>query len=116
MLDEERSLPNLPESPPAPELGEKLRLGVGQSEQLARLRKLVGWLRVDDLRLGVGKQALREPHFPTSLGAGRAQVGKAMHHHDVLRTEPSRELERLLEPLADSEVRKDPPRLVDDDD
>ena len=39
-----------------------------------------------------------------------------MHDDDVLRAEAARELERLLQPLADAEVGEDPPGFVDDDD
>ncbi len=50
------------------------------------------------------------------LVAGGAQVGEAVHDDDVLGAEAARELERLLQPLADAEVGEDPPGLVDDDD
>jgi hypothetical protein len=72
VLDEEGALADFPERPAAPQVGEQFRFGVGEAEQLARLWKLVGRLRVDDFRLGVGEQSLGEPELAASLGAGGA--------------------------------------------
>ena len=116
MLDEEGALPHLPERPPAPEVREQLCLGVAEAKQLARLRKLVGGLRVDDFRLGVGEESLGEPELAASLGASGAEVGEPVQDDYVLGAEGPGELERLLQPLADSEAGEDPPALVDDDD
>ena len=108
--------PTFQSAQPRRRWGRSSALGVGQPEQLPCLRKLVGWLRVADLGLGVREQPLGEPELATAASAGGVQVREPVQHDDVLRAERARELERLLQPLADAEVREDPPGLVDDDD
>ena len=87
MLHEEGALADLPERPAAAQMRKQLGLGVGEPEQLPRVRELVGRLRVDDLRLGVGEQPFGEAELAASLGAGGAQVGEAVQDDDVLRAE-----------------------------
>src|SRR5919201_6472221 len=116
MLDKEGALPDLPERPAPAQVGQELGFGVRQPEDLPRLRKLVGWLRVDHFRLRVCEETLRESQLARAFGTGRAQVGQAVQDDDVLRPDCARELERLLEPLADAEVRQDSPAFVDKDD
>ena len=60
VLHEEGALADLPERPPAAQVGKQLGLGVGETEQFPRLGELVGGLRVDDLGLGVGEQSFGE--------------------------------------------------------
>jgi hypothetical protein len=76
VLNEERALADLPERPATAKVGEELGLGIAQPEELARLRKLIGRLGVDDLRLCVGEQPFSETDLPGSLRSNRAEVGK----------------------------------------
>ena len=117
MLDEEGALSHLPERPAPPQVGQQLCLGVGEAKQLARLRKLVGRLRVDDLRLRVGEQALGEPELATSLGARGPRsesrwrtttfwVPRARESlNDCCSHSPMPRLERMRQPSSTTTIR-----------
>lgn len=76
MLHKEGAPPDDPKRLAAAQGRHELGLGRREPEQAPQARDLVRRLGEDDLGVGVGDQALRDPRLPRSLRAGRTEVGE----------------------------------------
>jgi hypothetical protein len=84
MVDQEGPAPDFPERLPSGQVRQQLRLGVRQAEQLPGVLDLTGRLPVDDPGFGVGQQPFGEADLVGAGGAGRGEVGEAVHDEHVV--------------------------------
>ena len=83
VLYQERPVGDLPQPHPALKMGNELGFGIGQAEEFGRTGDLARRLGVDDARLGVRQQPLRQADLLGISRAHRGEVRKAMEHRHV---------------------------------
>ena len=114
VLDEERALPDPPQSDASGQPAQQHLLGTGEAKQLTGAFGLPRGLAKNDPRFGVGEKPLGEPLLLRAFVAGCPQIGQTVDNGHVGHPVGAGELERGLQPARRCEMAEDSPRLVQD--